>query len=111
MRKPYSYTEIDRIVRLRMKGIRPEHIAEVLDRNKGAIDKLLSVEKNKRGIEYPKLRKSNTVHTDYAIEMIARKTRTMTYAEIGMEKGISAPRIFGLLKQRAKRLHEGTWAG
>ena len=56
-RRPYTTSEIAMIKRLRMTHM-PAEIAEIVNRTKGAIDRILSVEK-RDGESYPKLKHGN----------------------------------------------------
>lgn len=51
----WTTENICRVVRLRQHS-HPKNIAEIMGCTESAINRILSIEKQKRGIEYPKLR-------------------------------------------------------
>lgn len=111
-RKSFTYIEINRIVSLRMAGWRPQEIGEMTERTAVAISRILSVEKKKRGLRYPKLKSSLVKWTDEKIESdIVRNYPRMKYTQIAMMHELSCSRISYLISSRAHKLQEGTWTG
>lgn len=109
--QPYTNTQIDRIVRLRMHGFHPCEIATMEERSITAINRLLSIEKRLRNLIYPAIKRYNTKWTEERIEQMAREYPRKSYAALGRERGLSAPRVYFLFAKRAHGLQVGTWRG
>lgn len=109
LRKPYG-EHLSEIIRCRMNGMHPREIAEIYRRTQGAIDRILSIEKHKRNLTFPKLKHGNTRWTPERIEAVARQWGEKTLEQLGKENaGVSASRISQLMAIRAAGLQEGTW--
>lgn len=79
--KHYTPDDISHIRRLRQRYM-PAVIAEITGRTKGAIDRILSIEKSK-GAEFPKLKHGNLKHDKAKAETIRNMVRTgMKYKQI-----------------------------
>lgn len=107
--KPYQQGEIRYIVKLRMAGWHPHEIAEIVERTRCAIHRLLSIEKKRNSLSYPKIEHKNTRWTRERIEAMAREYPKKRYQQLAKENGISTPRVFHLLAKRAHGLQDGTW--
>lgn len=90
--------------RLRRQGNYPEEIAQLTGRTKGAINRLLSLEK-KRGIIHDKLKPKNLKH-DKGIIAQWRELRKLglTYAEMQEILGVSKVTICVRLAREAQGL-------
>lgn len=97
----YLNEELNRIIRLRLSGIRPDDIASMTGRTKGAIEKLLSVIKRKQNLVYPKLTHIDCKYTLQVIEDIAIQTRTKKQYIIAQSLHISPSMVSQLMHKRA----------
>jgi len=111
MKRPYTNTEIARIVRMRIAGWHPQQIAEMVMRSKKTIDRLLSIEKAKHGYIYPRIPRPDRKWTDTRIEQAAWRSANCTLSYIGSQHRVSPQRMSALMAMRARRLQEGTWMG
>lgn len=100
-RKSYTMEQINRIIRLRVTGWHPIDIARIEERSLNEIRRLLSVEKKKRGIDYPILVKGGTKWTAELLEDHLRQRGDMNYKQMAARIGISAPRLSFLMAKRA----------
>jgi len=104
--KYYRNDEISQIVRLRMANTHPQDIANMTGRTKTAIDRILSLEKMRRGIEYPKLPHKDTKWNQAKIEDIANMTKHKKQKDIAKEFSVSASMISQLMHKRAIMIKE-----
>lgn len=106
--RPYTIPEIRRVVKLRMAGWHPVEIADIMERSQSAINRLLSIERQKHGHTYPKIR-MGLKWTPERIERMARDYPIKSYSKLGEENGISSTRVFYLMAKRAEALQQGGW--
>lgn len=93
--------ELSRIRSLRQRYM-PAEIALIVGRTKGAIDRILSIEKSK-GADFPKLRHGNLKHDkSEAIELRNLVRKGMKYKEIQVIKGIHPGVISRTLAMEAR---------
>lgn len=101
-RKPYSSTEILRIVRLRM-AYKPLEIAGMTGRTESAIVRILSLEKRRTGITYPKLRHGNLKYDKQLASRIRLKIKQgMKYKQIRELDGLHLSQISRTLAADAR---------
>lgn len=102
----YCNHEITQIIHLRMAGTHPQEIAMLVGRTKNAINRILSLEKYRRGLVYPKLPHKDTKWNNARIEDIAQQTRIKKQCEIAKEYNVSASMISQLMGKRAIMIKE-----
>lgn len=102
----YKNNEINQIIKLRMANTHPQDIATILGRTKHAIDRILSLEKVRRGISYPKLPHKDIKWNCSRIEDIAQLTRVKKQCDIAREYNVSASMISQLMHKRAIMIRE-----
>lgn len=104
----YQNNDIERIVRLRMALAHPQEIAEIMGRTKYAIDRILSLEKQRRRLSYPSLPHKDSKWNYARIEDIAQQTRFKKQYEIAAEYSVSASMISQLMIKRATMIREAS---
>lgn len=77
----WSDDDIAYAIRLR-QTMKPEEIAPLVGRTEASVSYMLSVEKHKRGITYPRLRHGNLRYDKAAIQQWRNLARTSNYKEI-----------------------------
>lgn len=108
-KKRFTGDEVDRMVELRMRRMHPKLIARDVGRTQGAVEKVLSVERKKRGIVYPAF--DNRHWTDDKLEQMFKYTQRMTYKAVGDHYGITDSRVTQLMTLRAERIEDGIYEG
>jgi len=102
----YQNDEVNRAVKLRMANLHPKDIAQSMNRTKAAIDRLLSSEKKKRNLTYPKLLHIDIKWSCARIEDVAQQTRHKKQKDIALELNVSASMISQLMAKRAIMIRE-----
>jgi hypothetical protein len=101
-RASLTTTEIARIVRLRM-AYTPAQIAEIVHRSKCSIVTVLSLEKKKTGIIYPKLRHGNLKYDKERAAQLRQMIKMgMKYREIKQKEGLHISQISRILAADAR---------
>lgn len=92
IKKTYIDGEISYIVRLRATK-KPREIAEITGRTEGAINRILSLEKKRLNLSYPKLRHGRLKWDKAKVAEWRVKAKTMKQYQIAELDNIKAPFI------------------
>lgn len=101
-RKPYTTSELLHIFRLRM-AYTPAEISELTGRTKHAVSRVLSIEKKRTGIIYPKLKHGNMKHDKQkAMKLRLMIKSGMKYRMIRESEGLHMSQISRILSADAR---------